>query len=485
LKFPVELPNTKFCSESDVRWPGERSIMKFAVKKVILLVVVAAAGLAVAMNREPDSYGRKLLERVTGTHHVRNEAGEKPRTFHVQIVPDRPETIQFSEESYHLLQIRTVEVKPAPPPEPLRLPGSLVLDPNRLVVVHTRFSGELVRIAMSGHNGSARPLRYGDRVNKGDVMGVVWSKDIGEKKSELVDAVSKLEADRNTLKALKSAAEGAVARIKIVEAQRNFDADSIALARADRTLRSWRLSEDEIQAVYQEAEDVRKGITDPTNDKSWAELEIRAPISGLIVEKNFNEGAMVDPDDALFQIADLSQLMVMAYVYEEDLPALKKLPPLDWKWKIDLKSDPHDKPIEGMFDLIGTIIDSDSHTGVVMGWVDNFQANHAAGQFITATVELTADSNLVVIPTSALIEEGGSSYVFVETNADRREFTRRKMVVTRRGRQTVFVCGEAAAAERGCAGQSLSPGDKVVVTMVLELSAELDLAKSRSAEQEP
>ncbi len=75
--------------------------------------------------------------------------------------------------------------------------------------------------------------------------------------------------------------------------------------------------------------------------------------------------------------------------------------------------------------------------------------------------------------------------MFVETNAEKREFTRRKVQVTRRGRQTVFVCGEEAAANRGSPGESLQTGDKVVTTMVLELSAELDLAKSRSAGQEP
>ena len=128
----------------------------------------------------------------------------------------------------------------------------------------------------------------------------------------------------------------------------------------------------------------------------------------------------------------------------------------------------------GTFDLIGTVIDPKVHTGVVLGWIDNTQANHAANQFITATVELPADPALVVIPAVALVEEGGASYVFVETSAELLEFTRRKVQVTRRGRQTVFICGEAAAAERGCVGQSLSPGDRVVTTMVLELSAELE-----------
>ena len=97
--------------------------------------------------------------------------------------------------------------------------------------------------------------------------------------------------------------------------------------------------------------------------------------------------------------------------------------------------------------------------------------------------ELPADPGLVVIPAVALIEEGGASYVFVETNAERLQFTRRKVQVARRGRQTVFVCGETAAAERGFAGQYLNPGDQVVTTMVLELSADLEAAKTRSPAQ--
>lgn len=451
----------------------------------IVLIVVIAAGLIVAAviwQRSPDSFPRRMLARLTGVQRVPDEKGEP--TYHVEIVSGQRDTIRFSRESFDRLQIRTVEVKPAPPPAPLRLPGSLTFDPNRLIKVHSRFTGELVRIGTAKAEGS-RTLRYGDRVDRDDLLAVVWSKEIGEKKSELVDAVSKLEADRRTLKALESAAKGAVAELRIVEAKRNVDADLIALFKADRTLRSWRLSEDEIQAVYREAEDVRQGKSDPTNDKSWAELEIRSPISGLIVQKDFNEGSMIDPDDDLFKIADVSQLMVMANVYEEDLPALRKLEPGHRRWLIDLKSDPHDQPVPGTFDLIGTVIDPKVHTGVVLGWMDNTQASHAAGQFITATVELPADPGLVVIPASALIEEGGVAYVFVESDAENLEFTRRKVLVTRRGRQTVFVCGEDMAADRGCQGQGLSSGEKVVTTMVLELSAELESARTRAGEQKP
>lgn len=453
------------------------------VAVALVVVVLAIVAGVFAVRGGPEGLAERFLNRVRA--HKAGRAQKPARDYHIEIVRDRPDTIRFSSESLEALKIRMVVVQEAPPPEPLRLPGKVVIDPNRLIPVHSRFSGELVRIGTVKDGTEDRPLRYGDHVEKNDLMGVVWSKEIGEKKSELVDAVSKLHADEKTLKGMESAKPGAVAEMKIIEARRNAQADLIALDKAERTLRSWRLSEAEIAAVYQEARDVELGERDPENDKSWAELEIRSPISGTILEKNVNERAMVDPGDVLFQVANLNQLMVVASVYEEDLPALRRLDPAHRSWKIDLKSDPYDQPIEGMFDQTGPIIDPKVHTGVVLGWVGNENMALAAGQFITATIELPADPALVVIPTAALIEEGGTSYVFVETDAARHEFVRRRISVKRRGRRNLFVCSASAPPDRGCGAESLRIGERVIVTSVLELSAELEAAKSRHEETVP
>ena len=473
--------------------------MKSRFTKIALGAIAIVALLTVgvvAMNHGPDSSVGKLLARISGEGHAAKPAGEAaPRVHRIEIVADRPDTIRFTDEAYKTIGIHTVEVEPAPPPDPLRLPGSLVLDPNRLVRVHSRFTGELVRIGdVNSHAGDnsqrgsreSRTLRYGDYVKKGDVMAVVWSKEIGEKKSELVDAISMLDADKKLLERLEAVEKGVVAEKIKIDARRTVQADVIALARAERTLRSWRTTEEEISAIQKEAEDVRRGhFPTPTNDKSWAETELKAPIDGLIVEKSFNEGSMIDPDDDLFQVADLSQLMVLANIYEEDLPALRKLDPSHHKWFVDLKSDPDDKPREGSFDLIGTIIDPDSHTGIVMGWLDNTESRLAAGQFITATIALPADPHLVTIPSSALIEQGDASYVLVETDAQKHEFTRRKVSVKRRWRHSVYVCRSSETGEdKECGPDSLRIGEKVIATGVLELSAEFDTAQSRSADQE-
>jgi cobalt-zinc-cadmium efflux system membrane fusion protein len=460
-------------------------ITRIAVWSFAVLVLLVAG--TVAMNHGPESMAGRLFARLRGESTSQTKADAAQRTPRVEVVAGQPDTLRFTNEAFETLAIRTVAVEPAPPPDPLRLAGALQLDPNRVVRVHSRFTGELVSIGAVGENGSARSLQYGDRVKRGDVLAIVWSKEIGEKKSEMVEAISKLASDEKVLKAYESVLEGAIPRKTIVEQRRLVEADVIALAKAERTLRSWRLTEAEMKAIYREADEVRRRETDTTNDKSWAELEIKAPIDGLIIEKNFNEGSMVDPDDDLFVITDISQLRVLAKVYEEDLPALRSLEPDQRKWLVDLKSDPHDKPREGMFHLIGAMIDPDDHTGVVVGWLDNSRENLAANQFITATVALPAHPHLVTIPSTGLIEQGDASYVFVETDTARHEFQRRKVTVKRRWRHAVYICrgGDEPDDANGCGTESLKIGERVIVSGVLEFSAELDAAKSRSAEQEP
>src|SRR5205814_745561 len=67
-------------------------------------------------------------------------------------------------------------------------------------------------------------------------------------------------------------------------------------------------------------------------ERDWAKVEIRAPLAGTVLEKNINVGDYVDTSTKLYDIADLTHLTVWANVYEEDLPALRALPPGQADW---------------------------------------------------------------------------------------------------------------------------------------------------------
>jgi len=444
-------------------------------------------------------------------------AGHRSPLF--EPVHDKRDTLRISPEALAAIDLQTIEVKQAPPPNPLRLPGSLGIDPNRLVAVHSRFAGEIQWIAtvevdvndlmreLHENESRVRMIRYGDMVTEGQVLATVWSRDIGEKKSELVDALSKLELDRKLLERLRALPKQLYPKRQLYEAERAVDADWIAAVRAERTLRAWKLTPHEIDAVTREASALRERwkledddmdpeereaatehlrVSEAKTGAGWAEYEVRAPMGGFLVEKSVNVGTMVDTDDDLFKIADLSRIMVLAYVYEEDLPQLARLSDDERVWDIDLKADPTDKPRRGRFTLIGPIIDVNMHTGALIGWLENDEMTKndvgklngdseklRPGQFITATIRLPADPDMVAVPATALIEEGNADAVFVVSSHEPYEVTRRQVAVTRRGKEHVFIRAQPDQRERAEGAQPLSVGEEVVKSGGLELDAEL------------
>ncbi len=415
-----------------------------------------------------------------------------PHVTSLSLMPGSTDTLKLTQKLIDTMGVRTVQVKSAASHDRLTLSGSLFLDSNRMVRVHSRFAGEVVSIGnidctgKSGKAAVARPLRLGDHVGKGQLLAVIWSKDVGEKKSDLVNALSKLYLDEAQLKSLRSLGDQVVGMQKVREAERARESDIIEVDRVERTLRSWRLTETEINGVRAEAEKIHKGdvVSDMAIDKSWAEVEVRSPFEGIVLEKNIVAGDIVDTSLDLFKIADLSVLGVMANVYEEDLPALESLRPDDRRWTVALKSQIDGPGISGTIDLIGNIVDPNQHTAAVMGWLDNKEGRLRAGQFITATVNLPAAAGEVLIPDTAMIEDGSHCIVFVASNASGTEVTRRNIALVSRGQDVAFVRSQPTAEEEAQGCQPLAPGEWVVAAGSIELDGALENALATVPQRE-
>lgn len=365
----------------------------------------------------------------------------------------------------------------------LKLSGSLFADSNRMVRIHSRFAGEVVSIGSGQPSGLAgrstvsdRPLRLGDRVVRGQLLGTVWSKDVGEKKSDLVNALSKLYLDEAQLKNLRSLPADAVAGRQVREAEREREADIIEVDRIERTLRSWRLTEEEIEIVRAEARKIHSGATqsDIEVDKTWAEVSVRSPIDGIVLEKNVVAGDIVDTSIDLFRIADLSVMGVMANVYEEDLPVLESIPRDARRWTIVLISQPNSPAIPGTFELIGSVLDPNQHTAAVMGWLDNRDGRLRAGQFISAIVDPPDKADEVAVPESAVVQEGESCVVFVASDSSGREVERRRVALVSRGPDVAYLRVQPTPEELAEGCQPIAPGQWVVISGAIELDGALD-----------
>jgi cobalt-zinc-cadmium efflux system membrane fusion protein len=389
-------------------------------------------------------------------------------------------TLELSQRSVQLSGLKTeTAIKPTKPRR-LELRGSLALDVNRLVHVHARFPGQIIHLATvtEGPESSSptavskRQLNFMDRVKKGQKLAEIWSKDLGEKKSELVDAMVHLRIDQLNLKyRMDLLAKGAGTETAVREGQRNVQVREIAVAKAERTLRSWTLTEEEIRAVKAEAERIETGgawVMD--EDENWASVDVVSPIDGTIVEKNVVEGDLVNVDSDLFKVADLRVLSAWARIYEEDLPLLKDLPrPITWKLR--LNAVPDSSPIVGTLDHVGEIIDPNEHMALLVGLVENPTGELRAGQFITAIIDLPPEVDVVEIPVRALVEDGEESYVLVQSEGDANRFRLRQVVVVRRHHDRVYVRSKLTGTQTEQGLEELHEGERVVAAGALELKA--------------
>ena len=403
------------------------------------------------------------------------------------LATDDPDTLILPSEVVAKLAIRTSKVEKATQTRPLNLAGSLALDTNRLARVHTRFGGEVVEIGETpeGAGGSAgdkreRAVRVGDKIQKGQLLVAVWSKDLGEKKSELVDALSQLRLDKTRLEKLEVGYQNqAIPEGSVRQAQRDVAVALNAVARAERTLRVWRMSEAEIVAVKGEAARIRSrdGKRDQDMEKEWARVEVRAPFSGVVLERNVAMGDIVDTTIDLFKIADLGRLAVWANAYEDQLPALIGLGQ-SAPWTVRLKSAPR-PPLLGHIDMIGSLVDPTQHTALVRGYVDNPGHRLRAGQFITATVDLPPPAGEVVVPMAALVEDGQESVVIVQSETKGNGYSPRRVKVVRRGQDVAHLQSLLSPEEERQGLKRLKPGELVVVSGALTLKAALENLKAQ------
>jgi cobalt-zinc-cadmium efflux system membrane fusion protein len=380
-------------------------------------------------------------------------------------------------------------VADAEPPseiEPLIMPGTTMLNPNRLARVKARFAPARVVEVAKAHDFSRetqrsefREVRQGDRVKEGELLAVLYSVEVGTKKNDLLDALVQLELDQTIMDRIEENRDS-VTEVYYLTMWRNVQADRNAVNRALNNLSVWDIPQDEIDALHAEAKKISadknawfktpsgrwaKGDDHPGGkisaakekknllENPWARVTLRAPFDGVIVERNLHEGEMVvDNTVNLFQIADVDRLLVIAYCPEDELPKLESLSTNERTWTVETVSAAPDSAnqnaserpskkggLHGTIDEIGYVIDPNMHTAVIKGYVENPGQKIRGGQYVKAVVRIPPPKGVVEIPVEALIDDGIQSLVFIQPEAGKHRFTMRRVEVTHRFERTVFV----------------------------------------------
>jgi cobalt-zinc-cadmium efflux system membrane fusion protein len=481
--------------------------------------------------------GFVLGVRLPGMEATPDDTAQKaaPRRLGVQLVADEPHTLLVPEKVRTALNIRKdgkdqVEAARVPTwTRPLTMYGSTALDPTRLVRIRARFAPcEVVQIGqhalLPGEPGNRtgttefRELRPGDRVKKGDLLGVFFSVDVGSRKNDLLDALVQLELDQKIYdRAEKSSA--ALPEVFLFNAFRAVQGDRNAVNRALNNLKVWNIPQEEIDALHEEAKKLsadkdawfktpegrwvrgeKQGRTDgkvdpdKENDNPWGRVTLRAPFDGVIVERNVTlHEIVVDNTVNLFQIAQVNRLLVIANAPEDELPTLNSLMnapnPADREWSVRTVGAVSASGLKGPMEEVGYLIDPNQHTAIIKGYIDNPSEQIRAGQFVSATVRIPPPADVVEVPIGAVVEDGQYAVVFVQTDAGKHHYRMRRVQLTHRFEKTAFVRSKpfapngALTAEEKELGllpkEPLLPGERVLKTGVGELKAALLDLESR------
>jgi Cu(I)/Ag(I) efflux system membrane fusion protein len=183
---------------------------------------------------------------------------------------DGPRTMSMSESSRALADIQTTEVQRDYPEAEIRLVGKLGYDETKVKSLTARFSARIDTLYVN---------YKGISVERGEHLAEVYSPEL-------------LSAQRELLSAN----------------QRDPNGRLVDLAR-DK-LRLWDLLPEQIDAI------LARGVAED-------HFELRAPISGVVVNQFVKEGNYIKTGEPLFRIVDLSELWLILDAYESDLNWLR------------------------------------------------------------------------------------------------------------------------------------------------------------------
>lgn len=282
--------------------------------------------------------------------------------------------VELSFERTQQIGMRTARARVESLAAEARTVGFVSADESRVARVHARFAGWIEELAAS---------TTGQRVGKGEVLARVYN-------------VELLPAQQEFLAALgwkRPSGAGAT----------GFgDAPSTLAQDARLRLELLGMSPREIDRVAQTGAPSRT-------------VEVVSPRSGHIIRKEVAQGAYVQPGTELFEIADLSQIWVLADIYEHEMGRVR----VGQTATVTFDAYPG-LQASGKVEFLYPTLNSETRTLRARIALENRDMKLRPGMYGDVVVKLEPERGLV-IPREALVDTGDHQYVFVVRGAGRFE----------------------------------------------------------------
>lgn len=276
------------------------------------------------------------------------------------------------------LKIETVNEIPAPAASPLN--GKIIFNENYTARISSPVAGRALKIS----------AEIGDSVKAGQVLMTMDSPDLGSAVADARKAQAELELKKQAYERSRMLLDGGVIPKKELEASKaDLDEAAAEAARANARINNL-------------------GASRNTSES----YTVRAPLAGLVVDRQVNPGSEIRPDAAspLFIITDPNHLWASIDLPERDLGKISVGQPVS----VEVDAYPGET-FTGKVLSIGGMIDPATRRIPIRCAIES--KGRLKPEMYARITPLSQDQHKVIrIPNSALITEGLYSYVFVETS---------------------------------------------------------------------
>lgn len=255
------------------------------------------------------------------------------------------------------------------------LTGSIAPDENKMVKVFPLVSGVAQNVN----------VQLGDVVQKGQTLAIMKSAEMAGFTKDYISAEADVRNARRTLETTQELYKGGLASQKDLEQAKSDYQKSLA-------------------------ESKRAGAVISINKSNNNGYELKAPITGFVVEKNLTSNTQVRADNSqnLFTIADLSTVYVLINVYESDISKIQTGDPV----KVTTLSYP-DKTFAGKIDRIDNMLDPDNKVMHARIKITNPGNLLKPGMFANVLIRAKSGETLPEVSSKALVFDNDRNYVIV------------------------------------------------------------------------
>ncbi len=408
----------------------------------ICLIAIGVA-LGAVLWRSPGTQGpgpgvRDSLPIATSDReHAGMNMGGEPRTAQPRTpdpgspIPDP--VIALTPEMVSRAGIKTVAAVKATAATGLHLPG--VVQPNAYkdVAVTALVSGRITQVR----------AELGQRVMLNEALATVYSPELADAQTAFIAARAEhLAHDQRQARTQRLYAIGAASRqeLEALEAERTREDQAVETARARLVLLG--IPEERTQRLASPVDVVTT-------------FDVRAPIAGVITKRTANPGLNIDLSTPLFTVTDLSDVWVIADLYERNFATVDVGSPAT----ITTSSYPG-LELKGRVEYIDPQVEAQTRTAKLRVEVPNAGNRLRLGMFVDVSIAERSPRPVVLIPKAALQTVGTQSVVYVAANGEPGRFMPREVLAG----DTI---GNQVAVLKG-----VEPGDLVVTDGAFFLRAE-------------